>query len=73
MKRIRLVSILVAVIMLGGLAIVIHRAREPRYQGRTLSQWIKNGESLTINTANIPMLLLEARKATRHGKPQAWP
>jgi len=44
MKRIRLIVIVVAVILLGGLAIAIFRAREPRYQGRTLSEWIESTE-----------------------------
>ncbi len=42
MKRIRLIGIVIAVIVLGGLAIVIVRAREPRYQGHTLSEWIES-------------------------------
>src|ERR1700730_7870815 len=49
MKRIRLIGIVVAVILLGGLAIAIYRAREPRYQGRTLSEWIRDGAS-ALNT-----------------------
>src|SRR5581483_3177332 len=44
MKRPRLIRIvLVLVLLLGCLAIAIFRAREPRYQGRTLSEWIKAG------------------------------
>ncbi len=43
MKRIRLITIVVAVIVLGGLAFAIFRAREPRYQGRTLTEWIHEG------------------------------
>ena len=44
MKRIRLIVIVVAVIVLGVVAFAIFRAREPRYQGRTLSEWIEDGE-----------------------------
>jgi hypothetical protein len=44
MRRIRLISIVVAVILLGGMAIAIFRAREPRYQGRTLTEWIERAE-----------------------------
>ena len=44
MKRIHLISIVVAVIVLGGLAFAIFRAREPRYQGRALSEWIGDAE-----------------------------
>jgi hypothetical protein len=43
MKRLRLISIVVTVIALGGLAFAILRAREPRYDGRTLTEWIRKG------------------------------
>ncbi len=42
MKRIRLIVIVVAVVVLGNLSIFILRAREPRYQGRTLTEWIES-------------------------------
>jgi hypothetical protein len=45
MKRIRLISIVVAVILLGGLAIAVYRDKEPRYQGRTLTEWFHIAES----------------------------
>ena len=46
MKRIRLIRIvLVVVLVLGCLSFAIFRAREPRYQGRTLSEWIKEGRA----------------------------
>src|SRR5581483_5885513 len=41
MKRLRLI-VLVLVLVLGCLAIACFRAREPRYQGRTLSEWIES-------------------------------
>ncbi|HZQ47646.1 MAG TPA: hypothetical protein VFC07_11570 [Verrucomicrobiae bacterium] len=41
MKRIRFIVIVVAVIVIGGVAIATFRAREPRYQGRTLTEWIE--------------------------------
>src|SRR5581483_7455941 len=40
MKRIRIIVMVVAVVVIGVVAIVCFRAREPRYQGRTLSEWI---------------------------------
>jgi hypothetical protein len=43
MKRIRLISLVVAVIVFGGLTAAIFRAREPCYQGRTLTEWIRDG------------------------------
>lgn len=43
MKRIRLITIVFAVIVIGALAISIYRTREPRYQGRTLSEWLDSG------------------------------
>jgi hypothetical protein len=42
MNRLRLISFMVAVIVLGCLSLVIFRAREPRYQGRTLTEWIES-------------------------------
>ncbi len=47
MKRprlIRIILVLVLVVVLGCLSLAIFRAREPRYQGRTLSEWIEEGE-----------------------------
>jgi hypothetical protein len=52
MKRIRLISILIAVIVLGGLAIAILRVREPRYQGRTLSEWMESTQPRPWNAYN---------------------
>src|SRR5580704_4716359 len=46
MNRLRLICIVVAVIMSGGLAIAIFRAREPRYQGRSFTEWINQAESI---------------------------
>jgi hypothetical protein len=40
MKRLRIISIVVAVLFLGILAITLFLDREPRYQGRTLTQWV---------------------------------
>ena len=40
MKRLRIISIVVAVLFPGILAIAILRAREPRYEGRTLTEWV---------------------------------
>jgi hypothetical protein len=43
MNRPRFIRIvLVVVLVLGCLSLSIFRAREPRYQGRTLSEWIKD-------------------------------
>jgi hypothetical protein len=50
MKPLRLISVVVAVTMLGVLAIEILRAREPHYQWRALSDWIEDGR-LAFNTA----------------------
>ncbi len=48
MKRLRLISIVVAVILVGGLAIAIYRDREPRYRGRILTEWIQDGEDAYV-------------------------
>src|SRR5581483_9804615 len=45
MKRLRLIVMVVAVMVMGVVAIACFRAREPRYQGRTLSDWINSVES----------------------------
>src|SRR5581483_11246283 len=45
MKRIRLIVMVVVVMVIGVLAIACFRAREPRYQGRTLWEWIENSYS----------------------------
>lgn len=44
MRRIRVIVILVAVIVIGVVAITFFRTREPRYQGRTLSEWVESAE-----------------------------
>lgn len=44
MKNIRLISIAVAVILLGTLATAIFRDREPCYQGRSLTEWLGDGK-----------------------------
>lgn len=49
MKRLRLIIVLALVLVFGSLAVIIYRAREPRYQGRTLSEWIKQGVSAKVN------------------------
>ena len=53
MKRIRLICFLVAVIVLGGLAFAIFRAREPRYEGRTLTEWIEGADKETKSEAEL--------------------
>jgi hypothetical protein len=83
MKRIRLISIVAVVIVFGGLAVAIFRAREPRYEGRTLTQWIKDGESAYeqfINNPNVDPLHPEidpawraANHALKHMSPEAIP
>lgn len=47
MKRTRLVVALAAAVMLGLLAAVILRPREPRYEGRTLTEWVSDGTDST--------------------------
>jgi hypothetical protein len=69
MKRIRLISIVVAVIVLGALAIAIFRAGEPRYQGRTLTEWI---ESAANNPDSDPERH-EAENAVKQMAPDAIP
>ncbi len=44
MNRLRLIIVLALVVVLSCLFIVIFRAGEPRYQGRTLTEWIKIGQ-----------------------------
>src|ERR1700722_1364899 len=41
MKRIRIIVMVVAVMVIGVVAIAIFRDREPRYQERTLTEWIE--------------------------------
>jgi hypothetical protein len=45
MKRIRLISIAVALILIGLLAFSLFRSKEPSYQGRSLTEWIEKAES----------------------------
>ena len=54
MKRIRFVIALVVVLVLGCLALACFRAREPRYQGRTLSEWIEDGDKAYNNFIGDP-------------------
>ncbi len=42
-RPIHIVVVLVVVLVLGCMSLAIFRAREPRYQGRTLSEWISDG------------------------------
>src|SRR5581483_11052027 len=72
MKRLRFIRI-VLVLVLGCLTIAIFRAREPRYQGRTLSEWIKVGDdaysAFTAHLVGYPYNELEADpgwKASSH-------
>jgi len=51
MKRPRLIRIvlgLVVVLVLGCLSLTIFRDKEPRYQGRTLSELIDEGEKASV-------------------------
>jgi hypothetical protein len=41
MKRVRIIVIAVFVLLGGGLSVCLHQTREPRYQGRTLTEWLK--------------------------------
>jgi len=43
LRSIRIVLALVVVLVLGCLAIAIHRNTEPRHQGRTLTEWLHEG------------------------------
>ncbi|MDB6111586.1 MAG: domain containing protein [Pedosphaera sp.] len=42
MKRLHLITIHVAVLLAGWLALSYARSREPRYEGRTLTQWLED-------------------------------
>lgn len=48
MKRIRFTIIMIATMVLGFVTIAIFRSREPRYQGRTLTQWLEAGEIASV-------------------------
>ncbi len=47
MKRFRIVIVFAVVTVLGGLAVAIFRTREPRYQGRALSEWLFEADVLS--------------------------
>lgn len=82
MKNIRL-SIMVAVLLLGTLAIVIFQEREPSYQGRSLTKWISAGKLahdkfMSKPNANIGKLESDpdwqcARHAIKQMAPRAIP
>jgi len=44
MKRARLITIVVAVLLFGWLTIHLARNKEPSYEGRTLTEWLATGE-----------------------------
>ena len=44
MKRLRLIAIVMAIVLLGWLVIQLLRTKEPSYQGRTLTEWLQTGE-----------------------------
>jgi HEAT repeat protein len=48
MKRARIVIVFVLVVVLGCLAFAVFHSREPRYQGKTLTEWIQSGEKADI-------------------------
>ncbi len=52
MKRLRIISIMVAVLFLGILAIAVFRAREPRYEGGTLTEWVD--DYLRVESGDFP-------------------
>jgi hypothetical protein len=54
MNRLRLISIMVALIVLGALSLAIFRAREPHYQGRTLTEWIEDGKWADVEFMTNP-------------------
>lgn len=85
MKQARLIIILFALLVLGFLAFAIFRNREPRYQGRTLTQWIERGASAYhqfweqhTNSNDWPLLTSDpafknASEAVQQMAPQATP
>jgi|SRR5581483_857434 len=69
MKRIRLIVMVVVVMVIGVVAIACFRAREPRYQGRTLWEWIQaEGYSEQDNAGTR-----KARHAIKQMAPDAIP
>jgi hypothetical protein len=50
MKRLRLIAMAVAVFLLGWLVIHPARSKEPTYQGRALTEWLRTGDDLTLST-----------------------
>jgi hypothetical protein len=80
MKRIRLAIVLAAVVIMGSLAFVASRPREPRYEGRTLTEWIgdalnaqvRNVGSPASNLTNDPTWL-SANRAVKQMAPEAVP
>jgi len=83
MKRLRLIVMVVVVMVIGVVAIDCFRAREPRYQGRTLSEWInieisasQKFRSSSYNIGKDPEsdpACREAIQAVRHMAPDAIP
>ena len=49
MKHARLIIILFAALVLGFLSVALFHNREPRYQGRTLTEWIEDAASANMD------------------------
>jgi hypothetical protein len=67
MKRLRLILLVVMVLIGGGLAWQLFENREPRYQGRNLTQWLEiyNDAAASAAKTNRMDTIVEARNAVR--------
>src|SRR5690349_2274165 len=69
MKRSRIVLTgFVALLMVGWVALYQGRSREPRYQNRTLSQWLEVYQRASVRTmsdTNAPAMLANSAEAVK--------
>jgi len=57
------------VVVLGGLVVAIFRAKEPRYEGRSLSEWLEEADKDTKSEADLQSI----RHAVKQMAPDAIP
>jgi hypothetical protein len=55
MKRLRLIALIVAVLLAGGFALHLFQSREPRYQGRSLVEWMDDYGRASASASDVEM------------------
>jgi hypothetical protein len=68
MKRLRLILLLLLIVIGVGLAFQLFENREPRYQGRSLTQWLEgySDDVASVDDTNRMARIAESRDAVRH-------